>query len=63
MTAEAVLDECRALIERPLGAIAQEWKDAHPGGRAIAAYPVWAPVEVIPAAGMLPLAETGSPCE
>jgi benzoyl-CoA reductase subunit C len=59
MTAEAVLDECRALIERPLGAIAQEWKEAHPGGRAIAVYPVWAPVEVIHAAGMLPLALLG----
>jgi benzoyl-CoA reductase subunit C len=59
MTAEAVLDECRALLERPLGAIAREWKEAHPGGRAIAAYPVWAPVEVIHAAGMLPLALLG----
>ena len=59
MTPEAILDDCRALIERPLGAIAQQWKDAHPGGRAIAAYPVWAPAEVIHAAGMLPLALLG----
>jgi benzoyl-CoA reductase subunit C len=59
MTPEAVLDDCRALIERPLGAVAQQWKDAHPGGRAVAAYPVWAPAEVIHAAGMLPLALLG----
>jgi benzoyl-CoA reductase subunit C len=59
MTPEAVLDDCRALIERPLGAIAEQWKEAHPGGRAIAAYPVWAPAEIIHAAGMLPLALLG----
>jgi benzoyl-CoA reductase subunit C len=59
MTPDAVLDDCRALIERPLGTIAEQWKDAHPGGRAIAAYPVWAPAEVLHAAGMLPLALLG----
>ena len=59
MTPDAILDDCRALLERPLGAAAQQWKDAHPGGRAIAAYPVWAPAEVIHAAGMLPLALLG----
>jgi benzoyl-CoA reductase subunit C len=59
MTPEAVLADCRALIERPLGPLAQQWKDAHPGGRAVAAYPVWAPAEIIHAAGMLPLALLG----
>jgi benzoyl-CoA reductase subunit C len=59
MTPDAILDDCRALLERPLGAVAQQWKDAHPGGRAIAAYPVWAPAEIIHAAGMLPLALLG----
>jgi benzoyl-CoA reductase subunit C len=59
MRPEALLDECRALIERPLGAVARQWKEAHPGGRAVAAYPVWAPAEIIHAAGMLPLALLG----
>jgi benzoyl-CoA reductase subunit C len=59
MTPEAILDDCRALLERPLGVVAQQWKNAHPGGRAVAAYPVWAPAEVIHAAGMLPLALLG----
>jgi benzoyl-CoA reductase subunit C len=59
MTPEAVLDDCRALLERPLGAVAGAWKAAHPGGRAIAVYPVWAPAEVIHAAGLLPLALLG----
>ena len=59
MTPDAVLDECRALIARPLGAVARQWKDANPGGRTVAVYPVWAPVEVIHAAGMLPLSLLG----
>ncbi|HEV8440012.1 MAG TPA: 2-hydroxyacyl-CoA dehydratase [Methylomirabilota bacterium] len=59
MTLEAVLDRCRELVIQPLGAVAERWKATHPGGRAVAAYPVWAPVEVIHAAGMLPLALLG----
>jgi len=59
MTPDAGLDECRALIARPLGAVARQWKDANPGGRAVAVYPVWAPAEVIHAAGMLPVSLLG----
>jgi benzoyl-CoA reductase subunit C len=59
MTPEAVLDDARALIESPLGAVARRWKETHPGGRAVACYPVWAPAEIIHAAGMLPLALLG----
>lgn len=55
MTADQIITQCRALAEEPLGAVAGRWKAAHPGGRAVAAYPVWAPAEVIHAAGMLPL--------
>ncbi|HEU5322642.1 MAG TPA: 2-hydroxyacyl-CoA dehydratase [Methylomirabilota bacterium] len=59
MTPDAVLDHCRDLIGRPLGAVAEAWKAEHPGGRAVAVYPVWAPAEVIHAGGMLPLALLG----
>jgi benzoyl-CoA reductase subunit C len=59
VSAEAVVAECRDLVAQPLGAVAQGWKAAHPGGRAIAAYPVWAPAEIVHAAGMLPLALLG----
>ncbi|MBI4638042.1 MAG: 2-hydroxyacyl-CoA dehydratase [Candidatus Rokubacteria bacterium] len=59
MTIEPNLDRCRALIAEPLGVAAERWKAGHPGGRAVAAYPVWAPAEVIHAAGMLPLALLG----
>ena len=59
MTVETILAECRDLAGRPLGALAEAWKATHPGGRAVAAYPVWAPAEIIHAAGLLPLALLG----
>jgi benzoyl-CoA reductase subunit C len=59
MTSDAIIERCRDLAAQPLGAVAQAWKAAHPGGRAVAAYPVWAPAEIIHAAGMLPLALLG----
>ncbi|HET9491043.1 MAG TPA: 2-hydroxyacyl-CoA dehydratase [Methylomirabilota bacterium] len=59
MTVDAIIEHCRAVVAEPLGAVAERWKAAHPGGRAVAVYPVWAPAEVIHAAGMLPLALLG----
>lgn len=55
MRAEQILEESRERISEPLSAVAERWKAAHPGSRVVAAYPVWAPVEVIHAAGMLPV--------
>jgi hypothetical protein len=43
---DSILAECRDLVARRLGALAHAWKDGHPGGRVIAAYPVWAPAEI-----------------
>jgi benzoyl-CoA reductase subunit C len=59
MKPDATLVQCRALAAEPPSAVAARWKEAHPGGRAIGCYPVWAPAEVIHAAGMLPLAVLG----
>jgi benzoyl-CoA reductase subunit C len=59
MTADEIIEHCRELTGQPLGAVARRWKAEHPGGRAVAVYPVWAPAEVIHAAGMLPLALLG----
>jgi benzoyl-CoA reductase subunit C len=59
MTPDQVLDRCRELVNQPLGAVAERWKAAHPGGRVVAAYPVWAPAEIVHAAGMLPLGLLG----
>ncbi|HSF03181.1 MAG TPA: 2-hydroxyacyl-CoA dehydratase, partial [Solirubrobacterales bacterium] len=59
MTASPIVERCRDLIAQPLGAVAERWKVEHPGGRTVAAYPVWAPAELIHAAGMLPLSLLG----
>jgi benzoyl-CoA reductase subunit C len=59
MTPSQLMERGRDLIARPLGAVAERWKAEHPGGRAVAAYPVWAPAELIHAAGMLPLSLLG----
>lgn len=59
MTADQVLEQCRELVSQPLGAVAERWKERHEDGRAVASYPVWAPVEIIHAAGMLPLGLLG----
>jgi benzoyl-CoA reductase subunit C len=59
MNADQIIEGCRQLIAEPPGTVAERWKAEHPGGRAVACYPVWAPAEVIHAAGMLPLALLG----
>jgi benzoyl-CoA reductase subunit C len=59
MTPEAILTDSRDLIGQPLSAIAARFKDRRAGARVVAAYPVWAPVELIHAAGMLPVSLLG----
>lgn len=38
----------------------RQWKDGHPGAKAIAYFPVYAPVEIIRACGMLPVGLNGA---
>jgi benzoyl-CoA reductase subunit C len=59
MTPDEIIEHCRQLTAEPLARVAERWKAEHPGGRTVAAYPVWAPAEIIHAAGMLPLALLG----
>ncbi len=59
MRADGLLAHCRQLIGEPLAGVVGQWKARYPGGRAIAVYPVWAPAELIHAAGMLPLGLLG----
>src|SRR5690242_5666738 len=59
MTPDVAMEQFPELIAEPLSAIVSRFKAQQPGGRAIAVYPVWAPVEVIHAAGMLPLSLLG----
>jgi benzoyl-CoA reductase subunit C len=58
-TLDGMIDRFRELSAEPLGTVAGRWKAGHPDGRVVAAYPVWAPAELIHAAGMLPLALLG----
>ena len=59
MTADQIIGHCRELIAQPLSTVAERWKAEHPAGRIVALYPVWAPAEIIHAAGMLPLSLLG----
>jgi len=42
-----------------LGSV-RRWKEQHPAGKAIAFFPVYAPVEIVHAAGMLPVLMSGA---
>jgi benzoyl-CoA reductase subunit C len=55
VTPDTVLEECRALLAEPPGHAARRFKADRPGARAVACYPVWAPAELIHAAGALPV--------
>ncbi len=57
---ERTFDKCEELIADLNFAAVRDWKAAHPGGRAIACFPVYAPVEIIHACGMLPVGLTGA---
>ena len=47
-----------ALEDSPLDQVAT-WKSKHPGAKVVGCYPVYTPVELIHAAGMLPIGIVG----
>jgi len=51
---------CEDIISDLSFSTVREWKDKHPGERAIGYFPVYAPVELIHAAGMLPVGLNGA---
>jgi benzoyl-CoA reductase subunit C len=59
MSAESALERARTLIEAPLAPAVEQWKQAHPDGKVIGWFPVYSPVELTHAAGMLPVAVMG----
>ena len=59
MIATDLIERAQDLVAQPLSAVAEAWKAEHPGGGVIATYPVWAPAELIHAAGMLPVSLLG----
>jgi benzoyl-CoA reductase subunit C len=53
------LEQCTRVIEDIEFGSVRAWKNSHPGGKAIAYFPVYAPAELIHAAGMLPVGLSG----
>lgn len=57
---ERTFDRCEAILaDLDLGEV-RRWKQEHPGARAIAYFPVYAPMEIIHAAGFLPVGLAGA---
>lgn len=57
---ERTFDKCAELIADLNFAPVRLWKTTHPGARAIAYFPVYAPAEIIHACGMLPVGLAGA---
>jgi benzoyl-CoA reductase subunit C len=59
MSVEATVERARAVIETPVARVVEQWKLRHPERRAVGWFPVYTPVELIHAAGMLPIGIMG----
>jgi benzoyl-CoA reductase/2-hydroxyglutaryl-CoA dehydratase subunit BcrC/BadD/HgdB len=59
LTFERTFEQCQELIADLSFERFHRWKDQHPGSRVIGYFPVYAPVEIIHAAGMLPVGLNG----
>jgi len=57
---ERTFDKCSRLLEDLQFSTIREWKQVRPGRKAIAYFPVYAPAELIHAAGMLPVGLSGA---
>jgi len=57
---DKVLERCTDLVQDIGFAQVRAWKQQHPGRAAVAYFPVYAPVEIIHAAGMLPVCVSGA---
>ncbi len=57
---ERTFDHCLELVQDLSCASVRRWKEDHPGGKAVAFFPVYAPVELVHAAGMLPVLLSGA---
>jgi benzoyl-CoA reductase subunit C len=60
LTLPEVLDRCRQITQDPDFRQAIRWKEEHPGGKVVGCFPVYTPVEIIHACGMLPIGILGA---
>lgn len=59
-TIESIVEFCRNTAEDVEFSVAKEWLREKPGRKAIGCFPIYSPVELIHAAGMLPLGIIGA---
>ncbi len=59
MGIEERLEQCRALAWDTTFPGVRDWKSRHPGGKVVGVFPVYSPVEIYHAGGMLPVAVFG----
>ena len=59
MSVKDPIAAARNLSEAPVARVIESWKSAHPGSKAVGWFPVFSPVELTHAAGMLPIAIAG----
>lgn len=55
-----IIEKLRRSVNDPDFGSVTDWKTKHPGSKAIGCFPVYAPVELIHAAGMLPVTVAGA---
>src|SRR5262245_52312862 len=60
MAIDEMILQCREILEEAPFKPAADWKAKHPGSKAFGCYPIYTPVEIIHAAGMLPVGVIGA---
>ncbi len=59
MAITPIIERCRGRLEDVEFGSVRDWKARHPGSKAVGCFPVYTPVEIIHAAGMLPVGVFG----
>lgn len=57
---DSLFASCREIVQDPEFTVAKQWLKEHPGKKAIGCFPIYCPVELIHACGMLPLGIVGA---
>ena len=60
MAIDETILQCREILEEAPFKPAANWKKEHPGAKTFGCYPIYTPVEIIHAAGMLPVGVIGA---
>jgi benzoyl-CoA reductase subunit C len=58
-TVESIVERCREIVQDAEFSTAKRWLEQNPGRKAIGCYPIYCPIELVHAAGMLPVGIIG----